>query len=287
MKKKIVVFILTFCMMMFGSVALADQEKVVGLGANLNDSQRTEMLEKFGVSKDEARIIEVTNDEEREYLKGLISEDKIGTRAISSVYIETLGKGAGISVETYNINWVTKEMYANAMATAGIEDAKVMAAAPFKVSGTAALTGIMKAFETATGKKLSDEAKKAASEELVLTGELGEEVGKDEAAALIKDVKEKVVKDKVTDPGEITIIIKNAAKELNIKLDKDQINQIMEVMKKISQLDLNIDKISSQLDKISSSLDDVRRTVEENKGLIQKILDAIVSFFKKIGALFS
>ena len=88
-----------------------------------------------------------------------MSDDKIGKRTISSAYVELLEKGEGIEVDTHNITWVTREMYANALVTAGVENAKVIAAAPFKVSGTGALTGIMKAFEAVTGKELDEEAK--------------------------------------------------------------------------------------------------------------------------------
>ena len=52
----------------------------------------------------------------------------------------------------------------------------------------------MKAFEEATGIELDEEAKEIANEELVTTGELAEEIGKDEAAALIKAIKEEISK---------------------------------------------------------------------------------------------
>ena len=180
---------------------------MVSLGANLDESQQKQMLELFGVKEDEVTILKVTNQEERDYLKGLVSDDKIGTRAISSAYVELLDEGNGIEVETHNITWVTREIYANAMVTAGVENAKVIAAAPFKVSGTAALTGIMKAFEEATGIELDEEAKQAANEELVTTGELAEDIGKDEAAALIKEIKEKIAELDTKDEGEIRKII--------------------------------------------------------------------------------
>lgn len=258
--------------------AFADQADVVSFGADLNETQRQQMLELFQVKEDDVMILTVTNDEERAYLEGLVPRQQIGSRAISCAYVKLAPKGSGINVKTHNITWVTKEMYANAMVTAGIEDAEVIAAAPFKVSGTAALTGIMKAFEKATGKKLDKEAKKAANEELVLTGDLGEEIGKDKAAKLIQDVKEQVVKQKIKSPEDIRNVIKKIASDLDIELTEEQIDKIMNLMKRISRLDLDINKISQQLDKISVTLDDVKKTVEENKGLIQKILDTINQF---------
>lgn len=103
--------------------ARADSRNVVSLGANLDKDQRQQMLDLFGVREGDAEIIETSNKEEREYLQGLVSQDKIGSRAISSAYVEILDEGEGIQVETHNISWVTKEMYANAMVTAGLENA--------------------------------------------------------------------------------------------------------------------------------------------------------------------
>ena len=272
--------IAVFCTASFTIAARADQvNKVVSLGANLNDQQKNEMLALFGVDKDDVQILEVTNAEERAYLEGLVSEEKIGTRAISSAYVEILEEGSGISVETRNITWVTKEMYANAMVTAGVENAKVIAAAPFEVSGTAALTGIMKAFEAATGEELSDEAKQAANEEIITTGELAEDIGKDEAASLVQEVKERIVKENITDPEQIRRIIIEIAGDLNINITQEHIDKLADLMERISKLDLNVDNISEQLKNINKGLEKVRETIDQNRGFFQKVLDAIKQFF--------
>jgi len=265
----------------------ADQPDVVTLGADLNQTQREQILNYFGVNEKDVLILTVTNEEEKQYLEGLASEQHIGTRSYSSAHVKLASKGSGIDVKINNITWVTEEMYANAMVTAGIEDAKVNITAPFNVSGTAALTGIMKAFEKATGKKISPDAKKAANEELFITGDLGNDIGKEKAAQLIQKIKQQVVRDKIKNPDDIRKVIEFIAKELDITLTDAQIDQILKLMEKISRLDLSVDKISQQLSKISSSLDEVKRTVEENKGLIQKILDSINSFFRWLRQIFS
>ena len=240
---KIIIVILTLVVLMggFSSVALADGTEVVSLGANLSEEQRGQILEVFGVEEDDVIIIEVTNQEEREYLEGKISESVIGTRAFSSAYVELLDDGEGISVETHNINWVTKEMYANAMVTAGVENARVIAASPFPVSGTAALTGIMKAFETATGEELTEEAKQAASDEMITTGELAEDIGQDEAASLVQEIKERIIKEKITDPEQIRKIIIEIAADLNINITQEHIDKLADLMERISKLDLRVE----------------------------------------------
>jgi uncharacterized protein YpuA (DUF1002 family) len=285
--RKTIAFLLTiFIAIIIPLSAFAQDKPVASLGANLTKEQRQEMLDLFHANESDTRIIEVTNQEERTYLEGLVSEDKIGTRAISSAYVEILDEGKGIQVETHNINWVTKEMYANAMVTAGLENARAIAAAPFQVSGTAALTGIIKAFEEATGENLSEEAKKAANEELVTTGKLGEDIGQDKAASLIKEIKERIIKENITDPQQIRNIIIQIAGDLNINITQEQIDQLAGLMERISKLDLNVEKISGQLANISKGLDKVRETIDQNKGLLQQILDAIKNFFAWLADLF-
>src|SRR5699024_8684174 len=174
----------------FNTFAYADSNIVVTLAKDINSEQKKEILNLFGVDEDNTNIIEVNNQEERKYLEGVAPEEQIGNITMSSAYVEILQDGSGIDVETHNITWVTKEMYESALVTAGVKDAKVVAAAPIPVSGTGALTGITKAFEEVTGEKIDEEQKKVANEEIVKTGELGDEIGKDEASELIKEVKE-------------------------------------------------------------------------------------------------
>ena len=278
-KKSIVILLVVLHIMSLSTVALADAATVVSLGANLDEKQKSEIMALFGVTSDEVIMREVTNQEERDYLGGLVSDEKIGKRAMSSAYVEILKDGEGISVETHNINWVTKEMYANAMVTAGVENARVIAAAPFKVSGTAALTGIMKAFEEATGEELSEEAKKTANEEMVTTGELGDDIGQDEAASLVQEIKERIIKEKITDPEQIKKIIIEIAADLNITITQEHIDKLAELMERISKLDLSVENISKQLENINKGLEKVKDTINQNKGFFQKILDAIKGFF--------
>ena len=285
MKRTTVLLLIILFVFHIPMTALAQEESVVSLGADLTEAQKEQMLELFQADEDDGKRIEVTNQEERSYLEGLVSEQKIGTRAISSAYVEILEEGKGILVETHNINWVTKEMYANAMVTAGLENARVIAAAPFEVSGTAALTGIMKAFEEATGEELSEDAKKAANEELVTTGELGDEIGQDKAASLVKEIKERILREKVTDPQKIRDIIIEIAGDLNINITQGQIDQLADLMERISKLDLNVEKIYGQLENITKGRDKVRETINENKGLLQQILDAIKNFFAWLSKL--
>lgn len=260
----------------------ADTSQVVTLGKDLTKDQKKQMIELFGVEKDEVTLIEVNNQEERQYLEGVASEAQLGTKTISSAYVGLLDEGTGISVETHNISWVSKDMYQSALITAGVKDAKIIAAAPFPVSGTGALTGILKAFEVATGTKISEEQKKVANEEVFQTGELGEEIGQEEAGTLMRTVKEEIISKDIKDLEDIKQVIINIAGDLNINLNADQTENMAKLMEKIGGLNLDKEQITSQLKDIGKKIDDVIRNNEEVRSLLQKILDAIKSFFRTL-----
>ena len=278
---KYVTIILSF-VFIFNVFAYADSATVVTLGKNLSEQQRKQILEIFNVTEKETTILEVNNEEERKYLEGIASEEQIGKVTISSSYVEPLEEGSGINVETYNITWVTKEMYQSALVTAGVKDAKVIAAAPFPVSGTGALTGILKAFEEATGKTISEEQKKVASEEVVQVGELGDDIGQEKASELIRIVKEEIVEKGVKDPEEIQRIILDISGRLDINLNAEQIQSINSLMQKIGDLNLDSEEIKNQLKDIGQKIDDTLKNNEEVRTLLQRILDAIKEFFNSI-----
>jgi uncharacterized protein YpuA (DUF1002 family) len=240
------------------------------------------MLEQFGVSDQGIDIIEVSIHDVEKHLKGIATKEKIGTKAISSAHVKLLPEGEGLAVSTHNITWVTNEMYANAMVTAGVKDARVTVAAPFDVTGTTALTGIMLAFEEATGKKLSTSAKETANEELFVTEDISQDIGKDDAVKLIQNVKKEITQQKIKTPEDMRQVILNIAQELGLNLSEEQINQILNLMEKISKLDLNVDTITKQLDNISRNLDIVKDTLNENKSFFQNLIDSLLSWLRSI-----
>lgn len=286
MKKRIFSIGLLFILLLtFVSFAQGEsqevREVVVSLGKNLSDAERMEMLNLFKVDEN-TKIIETTNEEEREYLGEYIDEKLLGTRAISSVYVEKLPEGEGITVDTRNITWVTNDMYRNAAVTAGIKDAKIIVAAPFQVSGTAALTGIIKAFEDITGEEITEIEKKVASEEIAKTATLGSEIGQKEAEELISNVKMYVIQNNISRKGSIKKVVEEMAKDLGIELSQDQIDQIVSLMRGISKLDLNIDEIKNQLQDIAGKIDKIAKENVEIRSILDKILDFIVNIFNKI-----
>ncbi len=250
------------------TVAYADSSKVVTLGADLTEEQRTSMYTYFGTSADQVTTIEVNNTQERQYLEGIAPEAQIGTKTYSCAYVEPTTSG-GIQVKTANLTYVTSSMIASTLTTSGVENCNVVASAPFAVSGTGALTGIMLAYEKATGTSLNEDQKETATQELVTTTDLADSVGQDAATDIINDVKEEVISDNITDPDEIQETISDAAEDAGVSLTDDQIAQITDLMEQISQYDYDVKSLEKTLNNLSG----------EDKGFISNIVSSIKDFF--------
>lgn len=261
--------------------AFADSGRIVTIGADLTDSQKATVLDFFGLSEDDLQnmqVITVNNQDERAYLEGTVSDAVIGTQTLSCSYIEPTTSG-GINVETANLTYVTKNTLYNALQTAGIENCNLVVTAPYKVSGTGALTGIFKAYE-ANGKTLDDDKKEAATQEMVDTAKLENTYGEG-AAQVIGDVKDQVVssgKDMTDD--QIRDIIKTAAKAKGIDLTDADIDTILAMVKRVQSLDYDKTAFSNTLDKISGQLDELNGKADGILGAIQEFFGNIVKWFQ-------
>lgn len=263
-------------------------QAVISLGQDLTPAQKNDIMNLFGTKGDlsNVRIVTVANAEERKYLQGKIDEKLIGTRAISCALVIGTAPGQGIEVQTHNIKGVSPFMYANAVNTAGIKDVRIDVAAPFEVSGTAALTGIIKAFELASGNNLNEKAKETANQEVAESSKLGQKIGQDQAGRFIYEVKKRVVEKKITDPAEIRNIVIQVSAELNVTLSEEDITQIVNLMVNINNLNINITNLDQQLDRLQTGIQEVRTGTEQTKGFIQRIIDFIMSLLQGLmGAL--
>ncbi|QJA08323.1 DUF1002 domain-containing protein [Romboutsia sp. CE17] len=285
LKKKITSLILCGAIIL-GSInfAFADGSRVVTLGANLSKEQRATMLKYFGVDENEVVIVEVNNQEERKYLQGVATEAQLGKKTFSCAYVEPTKPGSGINVKTANITWATSSMIASIMSTVGIEDANVVAAAPFPVSGTGMMTGIMKAFEDATGEPLDEEKKEIASEELIITGDLADDIGgdsgQDKATGIINDIKTEIIKNNTSDTIQIAETINNVTNNYNVTLTAEQQKQIEDLMAKIAQQEYDYNSIKNALESVKENVNDNLIALGEiNPGFF----DSVKNWFSGIG----
>ena len=286
MKRLLCIILAVLMFASLGAAAYADgdaQARAV-IGANLDENQIASVYQLFNVKRGDVKEMTVTNAEEREYLEGYVDESLIGTRSISCVYVELLAEGAGMDVTTSNITWCTPEMYISALATAGITDAKIVVAAPFEVSGTAALTGVYKAYEDLTGKKLDDLAKAVSTQELTITGELANEIGEMDSTSIVNDLKMMLDETAQMTDEEIREQIIQIAATYNVNLTDNQINQLISLCRSLEGLDADalksrVEEVQNTLKKVSDAKTQVIGFVEQ----VKKVVTSIKSFFEKIG----
>lgn len=227
--------------------------------------------------------MKVTNKDEHKYLDDYLDSSVIGTHALSSVLIEKRDKGEGIDVTTKNITYCTAGMYENALTTAGVTDANVTVAAPFNITGTAALVGAMNAYEDMTGENISSESKDAATNELVVTSKLADQLNDSEKAEqFLALIKEKVLSDDAKTKEDINTIIDECSKDLDVNITDDQREQIAELMQKINKLDLNVNDLKEQASKIYDKLSEMDIDAQ---GIFAKIKTVLSSIFAALSGL--
>ena len=274
MKKKwISVCLALFILLSLSVPALAADDECAVIGADLSEEQVETVYKLFGIERGSVAELRVTNAEERALLEGLVEDSVIGKYAISCVYVQLLEKGGGLSIETHNIGWCTPEMYKSALVTAGVTDAKIIVAAPFEVSGTAALAGIYKAYESITGNKLDETAKAAGIKELTVTGEIAEEIGDNDATGIVSGIKELFGETAKMSDEELRREIISIAGKYNVTLSDRQIQQLIDLCRSLEKLDPRALK-----QRIEEAKETIER-IEEAKEKAESFYDKLKLFF--------
>ena len=254
--------------------AMADSRRVVTLGADLTQDQQNTMLKYFGVNADSVDIIYINNNDEREHLGSYVPLEQIGTKTFSCALVAPTTKG-GIQVKTANLSWVTCNMIASTLSTSGVTNCQVVAASPFEVSGTGALTGVMMAYETASEITLDESKKELANEELVTTGNLADEVGQSKATAVINETKLQVIENNITDITEITNIVNNISNDYDVTISDAQSEEIASLMQKIAEQEYDITQLKATLERVQANVaGDAGASEEEQAKAEQKAQEA-------------
>lgn len=258
-----------------------EDKPYLALGANLTEEQKANVLGLLGINPAELAdydVIYITNEEEHQYLGQYVDASKIGTRSLSSVLVVKREQGHGINITTKNISYCTIGMYKNALITAGITDADIIVAAPTQISGTAALVGAMKAYAVMTGEPVTEQSMDTALNELVLTGDIAESMGDSEKAEeLLAYLKQEIVSRDLSDENEIRAMISEASEEFDVVLSEEEIVQLTNLLKKIGDLDLDLDSIKNQAEELYNKLSDI-----DAGGFFDKI----AGFFRSIADFF-
>jgi uncharacterized protein YpuA (DUF1002 family) len=261
---------------------------IVVYGEALSESQKDEVRELLNVT-DPSKVKEITVSGEDlvKYIKG----DR-HSNMYSSAKITRKDSGEGLTINQVtpeNITEVTDEMYANALLTAGIQDAVVDVASPVKVSGHSALVGIYKAYDEGDGAGLDTERTEVANEELNLATDLAKKEGlnQDKVSELLTEIKKEIATQNPATKEELTAIIDEQLKTLEINLSPEDRQLLIDLFEKMRDLNINFDNVKSQLENLTK---DIQQRIEEavsDKNFLQKVADFFKELLDSIRSIFS
>ncbi len=260
--------------------AMEEGESRAALGANLTAEQKAAAYAYFGITPEQTVELIVTNHDERMYFEGKLPDNRLGRVALSCIYIVATAKGSGLNISTHNINYCTAEMYKNALTSAGITDANIVVWAPYEMSGTAALTGIYKAYEDMTGRLLDDYAKDLGIEELIATGELAEYIGSDEALSIINDVKKILDETQKMDDEAVMQRINDIAADYDVTLTDEQQKQIFTLARMFEGL--SAEEIQQRLINMTKAAQKWQSFGE----ILTNAFESVADFFRQVGEFF-
>lgn len=261
---------------------------IVVYGEALSEKQKQEVRTLLDV-KDTNKVKEivVTGKDLVTYING----DE-HSNMYSSAKITRKDKGEGLVIKQVtpeNITEVTDEMYANALLTAGIQDAVVEVASPVKVSGHSALVGIYKAYDEGDGTELNKDRTEVANEELNLATDLAKKEGldQDKVSELLTEIKKEIADQNPATKEDIEKIIDDKLKTLEIQLSPEDRQLLIDLFNKMRDLNINFDNVQSQLEELST---DIQKRIEEavgDKGFLQSVSNFFKELFESIRNIFS
>ena len=207
----------------------------------------------------------------------------------SSAYVKLLDDNSGINVTATNLTEVTESMLMNALITSGITSADVKVSAPFKVTGTSALSGILAGVEEVGGFEISLKQKETAQKEIETTVEVGDEIGSEEASTIINDIKTEVIKEQPETEEEIKEIVENITNQYNVNISVNAKDSIVNLMSDVNDLDLDYSELKNSLkeasNKLSNNLKELGIKLKE-EGFFEKIKNWFVDLWDKFISLF-
>lgn len=282
--KKVLTLILTIGILMPIGVNAVNEDTIISIGADLNETQKTQVLSELGY-EESMSVIEVTNQEEHNYLGGIVPDAKIGNSALSCARIDFL-QNNGLRVDvSNNINYITEDIYYNALSTAGVTDAYVQVTAPMSVTGTGALTGILKAYEVSQGDEIDESVKQVATEEMITTAELAESIETEQVLQLIDTIKLNLEQNAPQTEEEARQLVINVSNELDITLKEDQVDKLTDLVLKMKDINIDWDLVKDNITKNKKNVEEFLSSekgstfIESVKNIFNQIIEWISSFF--------
>ncbi|MCT1901279.1 DUF1002 domain-containing protein [Oceanobacillus sojae] len=256
-------------------------------GEKLNDSQRTQVRETLGVSDDDTyEEHDVTGQDYADFINGNPDSNMYSSARIT---LESDGSGLEVNILTPdNITEVTKEMYMNALLTAGAENATVDVVSPVRVSGHSALTGIYKAYDV-EGVELDKDRMELANDELKVATDLADndDVSDEDVSTLLTEIKKMIAEQNPVTKEEVEQIVNEQLNNLDIQLNDADRQMLIDLVNRMRDLDIDFGSMKEQLEDITNNLVEKAEDLGLDEGFWQKVANFFSDIFRAISNFFS
>lgn len=260
----------------------ATSDNIIVYGEQLTEDQRAEVRETLEITDSDAvEEYDVTGQDYADFINGNPDSNMYSSAKIT---LEESGAGLTVNIVTPdNITEVANEMYANALLTAGVENATVDVASPVAVTGHSALTGIYKAYDV-EGEELDKERMELANEELNVATDLAEEdgVSPEKVSELLSEIKQMIADQDPATREDVQQIVEEQLENLEISLDEEDRQRLVDLFDQMQDLNINFDQVRNQLEDIAST---VRDQIDQ-LDLDEDFWDQVRGFFQSIGNFF-
>ena len=256
-------------------------------GDALSEAQKEEVRNLLDVDDPEkVQEYTVTGEDLANYIGGDGSSNMY-----SSAKITRKDKGHGLVINVVNaenITEVTNEMYANALLTAGVENAEVDVASPVKVSGHSALTGIYKAFNV-DGESLDKDRMEVANEELEIATDLANEAGMDQekVSELLTQIKQEISEQNPVSKEEVEQIIQEQLDKLNVELSAEDREMLTNLFEKMRSINIDFGNVSNQLEDLASDIKNKIQNITSDPGFWEGVKNFFTNLIDGLKNIFS
>lgn len=195
----------------------------------------------------------VTASEVNQVASTITNNTYNSNQIFSCAYLD-LSEGGNIkvTVDKSKITVITADMYISALKSAGLTHGHVYVTSPIAATGESALTGIMHAYEEATGVEIPENVEQAANEEIYTQAEIVENnnVTSDEIAQMVDDVKDTVTSQNITDHTTIVDIIENYTITNNINITNSDIENLATAIENVQSVQGEVQQYEGQINEI-------------------------------------
>ena len=120
-----------------------------------------------------------------------------------------------------------------------------------------------------------------------MTGQLSEDLDSEKISDLIAYLKQQIAENHLDDPDKLADLVRQAAEEMGITLTDEQVSQIVDLLLKLSKLDIDPDKLANQAKELYNKLESLGITVDKEKvgnfitNFVSSIWELIQSFLNR------